>query len=161
MCDYSLMAFPNRLAVVGELLVVHRFETNSLGLISPSNASSAAESHKSHPASLWEAIKAYFKRETTNPVVAVCIPPASKLVLHDIPANLRDQLKVGSVEEVTFTQLSADAYTHRDAVLFANGRQLPLQHLIVGQRVKVLSVSSEEVQGLPEVPVPDSHIVAA
>ncbi len=37
MCDYSLMRFPNRLAVVGEDLVVHRFPANSLGLVLPAN----------------------------------------------------------------------------------------------------------------------------
>ena len=32
MCDYSLAHFPNRLAVEGEQLVVHRFATRTLGL---------------------------------------------------------------------------------------------------------------------------------
>jgi len=35
MCDYSLACFPNRLAVEGEQLVVHRFQTGALGLASP------------------------------------------------------------------------------------------------------------------------------
>jgi hypothetical protein len=34
MCDYSLMAIPNRLAVSGEELIVHRFEAGSVGLAS-------------------------------------------------------------------------------------------------------------------------------
>ena len=34
MCDYSLMSIPNRLASVGEELVVHRFETGAIGLAS-------------------------------------------------------------------------------------------------------------------------------
>jgi hypothetical protein len=33
MCDYSLMAVPNRLAREGENLVVHRFPTSSLLII--------------------------------------------------------------------------------------------------------------------------------
>jgi hypothetical protein len=32
MCDYSLAGVPNRLAVEGEQLVVHRFPTGSVGL---------------------------------------------------------------------------------------------------------------------------------
>ena len=36
MCDYSLTGIPNRLAVEGEELVVHRFRTGSLGLASRS-----------------------------------------------------------------------------------------------------------------------------
>ena len=35
MCDYSLMAIPNRLAEEGEDLVAHRFPTGSVGLASP------------------------------------------------------------------------------------------------------------------------------
>jgi len=34
MCDYSLMSIPNRLAVSGEELIVHRFEAESVGLAS-------------------------------------------------------------------------------------------------------------------------------
>jgi hypothetical protein len=37
MCDYSLMAVPNRLAQENEELVAHRFPTGSMGLASPSN----------------------------------------------------------------------------------------------------------------------------
>jgi hypothetical protein len=33
MCDYSLAHFLNRLAVEGEELVVHRFDTYALGLV--------------------------------------------------------------------------------------------------------------------------------
>ena len=36
MCDYSLAGIPNRLAVEGEELAVHRFPTGSIGLASPS-----------------------------------------------------------------------------------------------------------------------------
>jgi hypothetical protein len=35
MCDYSLAHYPNRLAVEGEQLVVHRFSSGTLGLASP------------------------------------------------------------------------------------------------------------------------------
>jgi hypothetical protein len=35
MCDYSLAGIPNRLAVEGEELVVHRFTMGPLGLASP------------------------------------------------------------------------------------------------------------------------------
>jgi len=42
MCDYSLMAVPNRLAQEGEELVAHRFPTGSLGLASPADLKRAA-----------------------------------------------------------------------------------------------------------------------
>ena len=34
MCDYSLMSLPNRLAVCGDELIVHRFELGAIGLAS-------------------------------------------------------------------------------------------------------------------------------
>ena len=39
MCDYSLQGIRNRLAEQGEILVVHRFQTGSKGLTSPSISS--------------------------------------------------------------------------------------------------------------------------
>jgi hypothetical protein len=74
----------------------------------------------------------------------VCVPPGARLLLHDIPERLQQQLGVGAQEEVTFTQLSAEAYRHRDAIRFANGRHVLLQSLHQGQRVDVLFLSSEE-----------------
>lgn len=149
MCDYSLMGFPNRLAVTGEQLVVHRFPTNSLGLVAPLNLIPVVNGNEPHRKGLWTAVKSWLKAQTTE-VVAVCIPPGSELLLHDMPAHLRDRLKVGSVEEVTFTQITADAYSHRDAVRFGNGCELPLQDLIVGQRVTVLNLCTETVERAPD-----------
>ena len=51
MCDYSLMAVPNRLAREGEELVAHRFPTGSLGLASPSDLKRAVDPN---PANLGE-----------------------------------------------------------------------------------------------------------
>jgi hypothetical protein len=64
--------------------------------------------------------------------------------LQDIPARLQCDLKVGPVEEVTFTQLTAAVNTYRDAMRFKNGRQILFQELGEGQRVKVLDLSSAE-----------------
>jgi hypothetical protein len=36
MCEYSLMAYSNRIATTGEELVVHRFDTGTVGLASAS-----------------------------------------------------------------------------------------------------------------------------
>jgi hypothetical protein len=62
--------------------------------------------------------------------------------LHDIPEHIQTSLRVGPVEEVTFVELSAEGFVHRDSVRFGNGRQVLLQHLHVGQQVNVLSLSS-------------------
>jgi hypothetical protein len=126
MCDYSLTGIPNRLAVEGEQLVVHRFSTGSLGLSSPCPSTSR----------WWSA----------NQTPAVCIPPGARLLLPDIPKDLRQQLGVGATEEVTFVQLSATPYQFRDAVRFSNGRDILLQKLRCGQQVEVLSLSSADFE---------------
>ena len=120
MCDYSLAGVPNRLAVEGERLVACCFSTGSMGLTAD--------------AFLW---RSWFK-ETP----AVCVPPGARLLLRDIPRDLQRQLDVQATEEVTFVQLSAQAYQYRDAVRFRNGRELLLQRLKCGQRVEVLSLCS-------------------
>jgi hypothetical protein len=119
MCDYSLASIPNRLAVEGEQLVAYRFFTGSMGLTSGD-------------ALLW---RLWFKQTT-----AVCVPPGARLLLRDIPRNLQRQFDVQATEEVTFVQVSAEAYEYRDAVRFRNGREVLLQRLRCGQRVKVLSL---------------------
>ena len=67
MCDYSLAGVPNRLAVEGEQLVVHRFP-HSLGLASPSPSLAQTSSQKTTP--------------------AVCVAPGARLLLRDIPEDL-------------------------------------------------------------------------
>jgi hypothetical protein len=59
----------------------------------------------------------------------------------DIPIELQSSLKVGSAEEVTFTQLTAAANSYRDAVRLKNGNEIHLQELIEGQRVRVLQLA--------------------
>ncbi len=61
--------------------------------------------------------------------------------MRDIPQCLQQQLGVGDEEEVTFVQLSADAYSYSDAVRFNNGREVLLQKLAEGQRVDVLCLA--------------------
>ena len=131
MCDYSLMAFPNRLAGAGEDLVVNRFPTGTIGLAVPVAAQQG----------WWAAVRAFF-----NPpeVPAVCIPPGASLKLSDIPKPPQTELGVGSEEDVTFTELSAKVNTHRDAVRFGNGKEVLLQCLQEGQRVTVLDLSGAE-----------------
>lgn len=61
-------------------------------------------------------------------------------MLQDIPLDIQHSLKVSAVEEVVFTQLTAAANSHRDAVRFHNGAELLLQRLSDGQRVRVLNL---------------------
>jgi hypothetical protein len=122
MCDYSLAGVPNRLAEEGERLVVCRFSTGSIGLTSDASL-----------------LRSLFK-ETP----AVCVPPGARLLLRDIPKDLQCQFDVQATEEVTFVQLSAEAYRYRDAVRFRNGREVLLQRLKYGQRVEVLNLCSDD-----------------
>jgi len=157
MCDYSLHVYPNRLAVDGEELVVHRFGGASLGLASPADL--RAVMVRNEPGTPWSKIKLWFKEqwEPQQQVPAVCVPPGARLMLKDIPKGLRRELGVGEIEEVKFVETDAEANTYRDAVRFANCRQILLQSLHEGQRVKVLSLESEQILapagGRPEVQV--------
>jgi hypothetical protein len=49
---------------------------------------------------------------------------------------------VGEVEDVSFVQQNAEAFSYRDAVRFGNGKEILLQFLRLGQRVDVLRLSS-------------------
>ena len=130
MCDYSLAHFPNRLAVEGEQLVVHRFATRTLGL-APAGCG-------------WKQLL------FPTRLPAVCVPPGARLRLYDIPEDLRRRLDVGAVEEVSFIEQSLEAFTYRDGVRFANGREILLQQLTCGQRAEVLSLGGGEEQ--PQLP---------
>lgn len=144
MCDYSLMAVPNRLAREGEELVAHRFPTGSLGLASPTDLKQLADPPLPARRSAWRALKEFFNPPRSAAVPAVCIPPGARLRLQDIPVRLQHELSVGPVENVTFTQISAAANSYRDAVRFCNGKEVRLQELREGQRVRVLDLSGAE-----------------
>jgi hypothetical protein len=143
MCDYSLMAVSNRLAQEGEELVVHRFFTGSLGLASPADLNRAAPSLGTKR-TFWALVKEFFSPPPVDTVCAVCVPPGAILELRGISERLQRDLKVGPVERVTFTQITASPYSYRDAVRFANRGELRLQELREGLRVKVLDLSMAE-----------------
>ena len=131
MCDYSLMGVPNRLARESEDLVVYEFRTGSRGLTSTDTQTR------------YGIAKRLFGNLEPERV-AVCVPPGARLLLSDIAEDVQKSFAVGASEEVTFTQLTATANTYRDAVRFTNGREILLQRLNKGQRVRVLQVSLTE-----------------
>jgi hypothetical protein len=155
MCDYSLYEYKNRLAQEGETLVVHRFISNTQGLISPADlqATTNDKTDQRRPG-FWTSLKDFFS-EPTEKAVAVCVPPGARLLLQGIPARLQRKLNVREEEEVVFTQLSAETHKHRDAVRFGNGREILLQELKEGQRALVINVS------LPDEPHEREEDVAA
>ncbi len=143
MCDYSLHAVPNRLAKEGEQLVVHRFPTGSIGMASPADLKRRSEAVRAKKG-IWAAVREFFDPPGTPQVCAICIPPGAKLLLRDIPESIQQVLCVRAEEEVIFTELTATAFTYRDAVRFWNGRELRLQALLEGQRVEVLALETDE-----------------
>jgi hypothetical protein len=145
MCDYSLMGIPNRLAIEREELVTHRFPTGSIGFASPEDLKREAAPPDAQCRSFWASLHSYyFTQPKGEPVPAVCIPPGARLIVEDIPIGLQCCLGVGSSEEVTFTQITARKNAYRDAIRFANGREVRLQELPEGVAVKVVDLSLAE-----------------
>ncbi|HTA43501.1 MAG TPA: hypothetical protein VK789_13695 [Bryobacteraceae bacterium] len=143
MCDYSLYEFPNRLAREGEELVTWRFPLGSLGLASPAELQNART--KPPLGGFWETMRVFSERPGSRlsdqlSVCAVCVPPGARLIVKDIPAVMQKEFDLGPDELGKFIETSVDPYRHRDAIQFANGSVIPLQHLREGQRVEVLSL---------------------
>jgi len=153
MCDYSLMALPNRLAVGGEELVGHKFQTGAMGLISSSEGKLLDEAAK--PRGLVQRIRCLLNPLPARQCTAVCVPPGARLCVRDICTQLQQDIGLpGDVQEVTFTQ-TGTGIGFRDAIRFSNGREISLQRLSEGQRVRVLSLSSVE----ENIPALDGYLV--
>ena len=148
MCDYSLMEFPNRLANEGEVLVVHRFRSGSLGLVAPADCTQPKAAGRR---TFWATVKELLLLPEAPKTPAVCIPPGARLILHDVPDRLQRDMHLGPVEEVRFVQLSATENQHRDAIRLRTGTALRLQELSVGQRVEVVDLGNSAVEE------PDEH----
>ena len=139
MCDYSLMEIPSRLAVVGEELITHRFSTGSMGMASLPDVLKLHEMQAAQSKlSVWEALKKWlFGPEIRDQVCAVCIAPGTVLEMSRIPEGEQRQFALRSLEEVTFTQLTAEPFHYRDAIRFRNGRHVMLHRLQEGILFKV------------------------
>lgn len=137
MCDYSLCGVPNRLAVEYEELVIHRFQTYTIGLASPLEISRAEAVWRRRD--LWSRVRDVLTM-TSCEVTAVCVPPGAWLILKGIPKDICRRFGVQSSEKVQFIQTSAAENIHRDAVQFCNGRYISLQRLRPGMRAEILSL---------------------
>ena len=145
MCDYSLMSIPNRLAVSGEELVVHRFEAGAVGLASAIDLRRRQDCRKAQSHGFWSTLKEFFNPSDVHSIPAICIPPGARLLVQDIPAKLQRECGfLEELQEAVFTQVTAVVNTFRDAVRFQNGVEVLLQRLDEGQRVRVLNLSSAE-----------------
>lgn len=157
MCDYSLCGIPNRLAVEGEELVIHRFSTGSMGLASLTDLQEFERLKEAAPRkTFWQSFKSFFEQPDQSATApAVCIPPGAYLIVRNIPADLQRRCRVNQEEAALFTQLNADFNSYRDAVRFQSGCEVRLQDLREGIHVQVLSLA-----GTPEY-IPPSVTVGS
>jgi hypothetical protein len=147
MCDYSLQGLPNRLAVGGEELVTHRFPTGSMGMASPVDIAcrTCPEPETTASRSWWSTVKRWLILPDELPgLPAVCIPPGTRLLMNRIPDALRKEFALDALESVTFVQLSDQPFQYRDALRFANGRQILLQSVREGVMFVVLATCPDE-----------------
>jgi CheY-like chemotaxis protein len=142
MCDYSLMAIPNRVAVSGDELVVHRFQTGSLGLASASDLRKGQDRLKVQRHGFLQRLSQFLNRPDIQSPPAVCIPPGARLLVQDIPMRLQHEGRFKEVEEAVFIQVTEHVNTFRDAVRFQNGVEIPLQNFDEGQRIRVVELST-------------------
>lgn len=148
MCDYSLMALPNRLAVAGEELVTHRFGTGAIGFISTSDRGKASQFRcKDLIATIF-----HWRHHAHSRYTAVCLPPGSRLAVLSVPSRLSAVFDITLTQEVVFTQTSPGP-GFRDAIRKPDGKEILLQQLQDGFQVRVLSLSADEdaVPDLEEV----------
>ena len=159
MCDYSLAVLPNRLAVEGEELIVHRFRTGSMGLAALADLRATEQPLKPAPRkTFWQWLKRVFESCERFPnVPAVCVPPGAHLILKNIPADLQLQWRVEDEESVSFVQVSAVENTYRDAIQFDRGSQVLLQNLRDGMLVQVLSLGGAEIAEEQDLADQDRH----
>ncbi|HYV33453.1 MAG TPA: hypothetical protein VE973_01215 [Candidatus Limnocylindria bacterium] len=138
MCDYSLHGIENRLAVEGEILVVHRFSTGCKGLTSPSYLEPAPAQQKAFLAFLAS------KLVDSPKECAVCIPDGARLQVAGISTDLQKTHGISANEAVVFRQLSEKDATFRDALEFGNGVRVTLQYFMEGTRMKVRCLSGSQ-----------------
>jgi hypothetical protein len=141
MCDYSLLALPNRLARERDHLVVHRFSTGTLGLIAD-----VPEPFRPHPpaARSWWWRVTQWLRESDEVVPCVVCTARGAIEVAGHSRRCSRDIRIAATEDVTCTQIGAGQRSHRDAIRFANGREMLLQQLTPGQRVDVISLTLAE-----------------
>ena len=120
MCDYSLELYRSRPATQDEQVSLHRFPSGTMGFVAG-----------------------------TNCETAVCLPAGARLHLAGISETVQRAFSIAAAEDVTMTRLDISGHAHRDAVRFANGREVLLQSLNAGVTARLLPRDLDEVLGLP------------
>jgi hypothetical protein len=143
---YRLLRLTNRLAADGEELVVYRFSEGPVGLASAFDLRVKLQELNCY--GFWSKLKELVLPQGSG-IPAILVPPGARLLIRDIPTDRQLEWHVrGGTQNAVFTILTDEANTFRDAIGFGNGTVVLLRRLVEGQRVRVLSVSSEEEQQL-------------
>jgi hypothetical protein len=119
MCDYSLELYRSRTAVREEQYTLHRFPSGTMGFIAARDCETA-----------------------------VCMPAGAQLRLEGIGETVQRAFAVGPVEEAVMIRLDVTGHAHRDAVRFANGREVLLQSLNAGVSATLAERDLSEILGL-------------
>jgi hypothetical protein len=114
MCDYSLELYRSRPAVVEEQYTLHRFPSGTMGFVAARDCETA-----------------------------VCVPADARLRLEGIGETVQRSFGVGPKEEVVMTRLDVTGHAHRDAVRFANGKEVLLQSLNAGITAEIAPAISD------------------
>ena len=125
MCDYSLELYRSRPAAQEEQYTLHRFPSGTMGFVAG-----------------------------TDCETAVCMPAGAKLSLQGINETAQRAFSIGPAEVVSMTRLEVTGHAHRDAVRFANGREVLLQSLNAGVTCTLAPRDLDEVLGL-KTPTPE------
>src|SRR5215813_13256356 len=103
MCDYSLELYRSRPAVAEEQYTLHRFPSGTMGFVAARDCETA-----------------------------VCVIANARLQLEGITETVQRSFGIGPIEEVVMSRLDVTGHAHRDAVRFANGKEVLLQSLNAG-----------------------------
>ena len=114
MCDYSLELYRSRPAVQEEQYTLRRFPSGTMGFTAGYDCDTA-----------------------------VCMPADAHLRLEGIGETVQRAFDVGPVEEVVMIRFEVIAHAHRDAVRFANGKEVLLQRLNAGITTEMVSAISD------------------
>ena len=121
MCDYSLELYRSRPAVQEEQYTLHRFPSGTMGFVAG-----------------------------TDCQTAVCMPAGARLHLEGINETVQRAFSIGPAEEATMIRLDVTGHAHRDALRFANGREVLLQSLNAGISARLATRDLAEILGLKE-----------
>ncbi len=152
MCDYSLYTVKNRLACESDDLVLHRFDTGSLGFCAA--AERELEMNRSSLARGWSSFLRWVFPLKQCGLTAVCLPPGARLLVSEVPLAAKPIWGMLEMKTVDFTQLSERSYSYRDAFRMPDGQEVLLQWLPEGLRATVLAMAPNEEQVLTPIHVP-------